>query len=186
MAAGPGVAGRRGGRVVVRALAVAAVVCRRGDLDRGHIHSHLSDWLPIELQSQDFTVSGWVDGFPNESAEQVGFSFRVQAGEPEGTVPERLRLTWYDPPPDVIGPGSVLDLVVRLKRPRGLMNPGGFDYARWLFQEGYGATGYVREGSAAVHETGGIPRRWLMFRARLAESIRRRRRRRTRRHCRWL
>ena len=138
----------------------------------GHIHSHLSDWLPIKLQGQDFTVSGWVDGFPNESAEQVSFSFRVQAGEPGGTVPDRLRLTWYDPPPDAIAPGSVLDLVVRLKRPRGLVNPGGFDYARWLFQEGYGATGYVREGSAAVHETGGIPRRWLMFRARLAESIR--------------
>lgn len=138
----------------------------------GHIHSHLSDWLPIELQGQDFAVSGWVDGFPNESAEQVSFSFRVQAGEPEGTVPDRLRLTWYDPPPDAIAPGSALDLVVRLKRPRGLVNPGGFDYARWLFQEGYGATGYVREGSAAVQETGGIPRRWLMFRARLAESIR--------------
>ena len=138
----------------------------------GHIHSRLSDWLPIELQGRDFTVSGWVDGFPNESAGQVSFSFRAQAGEPGGTVPERLRLTWYDPPPDAIAPGSVLDLVVRLKRPRGLMNPGGFDYARWLFQEGYGATGYVREGGPAARESGGIPRRWLMFRARLGESIR--------------
>ncbi len=138
----------------------------------GHIHSHLSDWLPIELQGQDFAVSGWVDGFPNESAEQVSFPFRVQTGEPEGTVPDRLRLTWYDPPPDAIAPGSVLDLVVRLKRPRGLVNPGGFDYARWLFQEGYGATGYVREGRPAAHESGGNSRRWLMYRARLGESIR--------------
>ena len=138
----------------------------------GHIHLRLSDWLPVELQGQDFAVSGWVDGFPGESAGQVSFPFRAAAGEDEGTVPKRLRLTWYDPPPDLIEPGSALDLVVRLKRPRGLMNPGGFDYARWLFQEGYGATGYVREGGSAAHETGGIPRRWLMFRARLGESIR--------------
>ena len=137
----------------------------------GHIHVRLADWLPIELQGKDFAVSGWVDGFPNASTGQVSFSFRVEAGEPEGTVPERLRLTWYGPPPEAIRPGSVLDLVVRLKRPRGLMNPGGFDYARWLFQEGYGATGYVREGRFAARETGGIARRWLMLRARLADSI---------------
>ncbi len=138
----------------------------------GHVHLRLSDWLPIELQGEDFTVSGWVDGFPNESAGQVSFPLRVQTGEPEATVPERLRLTWYDPPPDAIEPGSVLDLTVRLKRPRGLMNPGGFDYARWLFLEGYGATGYVRQGRLTTDETGGIPRRWLVFRARLGESIR--------------
>ena len=138
----------------------------------GHIHLRLSDWLPVERQGEDFTVSGWVDGFPRVSEGQVSFPFRVEFGEPEGTVPQRLRLTWYEPPPDLIEPGSALDLVVRLKRPRGLLNPGGFDYARWLFQEGYGATGYVREGRSAAHETGAIPRRWLMFRARLGESIR--------------
>ena len=137
----------------------------------GHIHVRLADWLPIELQGKDFAVSGWVDGFPSDSTGQVSFSFRVEAGEPEGTVPERLRLTWYGPPPEGIQPGSVLDLVVRLKRPRGLMNPGGFDYARWLFQEGYGATGYVREGRFAARETGGIARQWLKLRARLADSI---------------
>ena len=127
-----------------------------------HIHVRLADWLPTELQGRDFAVLGWVDGFPNYSTGQVSFSFRVEAGMREGTVPEgtrggtvpeRLRLTWYDPPPDAVRPGSVLDLVVRLKRPRGLVNPGGFDYARWLFQEGYGATGYVREGRSPAAET---------------------------------
>ena len=136
-----------------------------------HIHMRLADWLPVEYQGSDFTVSGWVDGFPNDSGGQVSFPLRVEAGEPGDIVPARLRLTWYDPPPDAVEPGSVLDLVVRLKRPRGLVNPGGFDYARWLFQEGYGATGYVRQGSPASHESGGIARQWLMARAQLAESI---------------
>ena len=136
-----------------------------------HIHMRLADWLPVEHQGSDFAVSGWVDGFPNDSDGQVSFPLRVEAGEPHAVVPDRLRLTWYDPPPDAVEPGSVLDLVVRLKRPRGLVNPGGFDYARWLFQEGYGATGYVRQGSPAAHEIGGIARRWLVLRAQLADSI---------------
>ena len=136
-----------------------------------HIHMRLADWLPIAHQGSDFAVSGWVDGFPNDSEGQVSFPLRVESGEPDDIVPARLRLTWYDPPPDAVEPGSVLDLVVRLKRPRGLVNPGGFDYARWLFQEGYGATGYVRQGGPASQETGGIARQWLVLRAQLAESI---------------
>ena len=111
-----------------------------------HIHMRLADWLPVEHQGGDFAVSGWVDGFPNHSGGQVSFPFRVEAGEPDGIVPARLRLTWYDPPPDAVEPGSVLGLVVRLKQPRGLMNPGGFDYARWLFQEGYGGDGIRARG----------------------------------------
>ncbi len=136
-----------------------------------HIHARLSDWLPVERQGGDFAVAGWVDGFPNHSTGQVSFSFRVTTAEDPDTVPGRLRLTWYDPPPEAVHPGAALELVVRLKRPRGLMNPGGFDYARWLFQEGYGATGYVREGREAAHGTGGIARQWLMLRARLAGAI---------------
>jgi competence protein ComEC len=33
--------------------------------------------------------------------------------------------------------------MVKLKRPRGFRNPGGFDYERWLFQQRLRATGYV-------------------------------------------
>jgi competence protein ComEC len=36
-------------------------------------------------------------------------------------------------------------LQVRLKRRNGFANPGGFDYEGYLFREGIGATGYVRE-----------------------------------------
>ncbi len=136
-----------------------------------HIHARLADWLPIERQGEDFAVSGWVDGFPNHSSGQASFSFRVTSAEDPDAVPGRLRLTWYDPPPETVRPGTPLDLVVRLKRPRGLLNPGGFDYARWLFQEGYGATGYIREGGPASQATGGIARQWLTVRAGLADAI---------------
>ena len=125
----------------------------------------------MELQGGDFAVTGWVDGFPNFSPGQVSFPFRVVSGEPAGAIPGRLRLSWYDPPPEIAQPGSTLDLVVRLKRPRGLINPGGFDYERWLYQEGYGATGYVREGRVATAEIDSIGRQWLILRARLAGLV---------------
>lgn len=45
--------------------------------------------------------------------------------------------------------GDSWRLRVRLKRPNGLMNPGGFDYERWLFAQGFDAVGYVREPALA-------------------------------------
>jgi len=42
--------------------------------------------------------------------------------------------------------GDVWQLELRLKRPRGNSNPGGFDYEAWMFREGIGAAGYVVSG----------------------------------------
>ncbi|MCP4278374.1 MAG: DUF4131 domain-containing protein, partial [Gammaproteobacteria bacterium] len=39
-------------------------------------------------------------------------------------------------------------LLAKLKKPSAFQNPGGFDYRRWLFVQGIGATGYVKQGSA--------------------------------------
>ena len=40
--------------------------------------------------------------------------------------------------------------MVKLKRPHGNLNPGGFDYERWLFTQNVGATGYVRPNPKPV------------------------------------
>lgn len=86
-------------------------------------------------------------------------------------MPQRLRLSWYDPPVEVEA-GAALEVVVRLKSPRGLVNPGGFDYENWLFTQGYGATGYVREGTLAPLQPTGLSQWWLLQRAKLARLIR--------------
>ena len=54
-----------------------------------------------------------------------------------------MRLSWYESAP-ALAVGERWSLTVRLKRPHGFSNPGGFDYERWLFQRGIQATGYVR------------------------------------------
>src|SRR5690606_19748181 len=41
-------------------------------------------------------------------------------------------------------------LVARLRMPRGLANPHGFDFEGWAFARGIGATGYVRPQDATA------------------------------------
>ena len=64
-------------------------------------------------------------------------------------LPAKLRLSWYYPD-QPIKAGQQWIFTVKLKRVHGTMNPGGFDYERWLFTEGIGATGYVRPSPKPV------------------------------------
>lgn len=48
----------------------------------------------------------------------------------------------------VYRPGETWRLKVRLRSPRGLSNPGSFDYETWLFQQGIVATASIREDPA--------------------------------------
>lgn len=62
-------------------------------------------------------------------------------------MPDLIRLSWYR---DKQRPeaGQRWQLQVKLRQPSGFQNPGGFDYERWLFVKGIGATGYVRKSSS--------------------------------------
>ena len=106
--------------------------------------------LPAELEGQDITVQGVVQGLPEHTGpQQLRFVFRIERidqGEWR-TQPLPVRLTWYRHAP-TLHPGERWQLKLRLKRPRGFSNPGGFDYERWLFAQRIRATGYVRADSA--------------------------------------
>ena len=83
-----------------------------------------------------------VADFPRENDGNVTMTV-VPVGDPR--VPPRVRLSWFEPPviPRI---GETWELEVRLRRPRGSANPGGFDVESWLFRERFHATGYVVEG----------------------------------------
>lgn len=111
----------------------------------------LEQTLPASLEGSDLVVEGRVLGIPRRLDRGQRFDFMVEADlrdDLESSLPRRLRLSWYGPAP-LLAPGERWRLTVRLKRPRGFMNPGGFDYEGWLFRHGIGATGYVRGGPAA-------------------------------------
>jgi competence protein ComEC len=129
----------------------------------------LADRLDGANGGRDFAVSGYVSSFAAARAGQATFGFVVDDPRPDG-VPRRLRLTWYDAPGDAL-PGSHWSLTVRLRPPRGLRNPAGFDFERWLLVNDYGATGYVRSGAGAAPRPELVPA-WLRFRSTLAERLR--------------
>ena len=106
----------------------------------------LSSELPKEYESQDLTVVGVVSSLPERDENRQRFAMDVSeliyAGQ-SITGPKKIRLSWYRSDAEVL-PGDTWRLLVRLKRPHGFMNPGGFDYEAWLFQHRIRATGYVR------------------------------------------
>jgi competence protein ComEC len=117
----------------------------------------------------DVAVAGWIDDFPTRAPDRTVLSLRVV--EPSApAVPRRLRLSWYGAP-EGLAPGAYLEIVARLRSPRGLMNPDGFDYEQWLFTEGFGATGYVRSGSVMPKAPRTLAQRWGELRATLAARI---------------
>lgn len=109
--------------------------------------ARLSPGLAPTLAGADLRIEGRVTGLPRHDERRDRFRLAVERAWLDGrpvTVPETVRLGWYDPQRPRVAAGDRWRLTVRLKAPRGLRNPGGFDYAGWLFREGIGATGYVR------------------------------------------
>jgi competence protein ComEC len=102
--------------------------------------------LPDEWHGRDFVASGVVVGIPRALEGSARFELRIERLEYAGeTVNWRglARLNWYESPPE-IEPCSQWKLRVRLRAPRGLVNPGGYDSERAAVQRGFAATGYVR------------------------------------------
>ena len=113
----------------------------------------LSGALPAEWEGEDIVLTGIVDDLPQVSERGARFAFAVErVGTRGAIVPPRLSLSWYaaqrkdgsvDAVPALAG-GERWQLVVRLKRPHGTVNPHGFDIEAWLLENGIRATGYVR------------------------------------------
>jgi competence protein ComEC len=103
--------------------------------------AHLSKQLPENLAGKDIQIQGQVIDLPQMDERKVRFNFLLQ-GQKKG-VPDKIRLSWYYPKTS-LKVGQVWQFTVRLKPPHGNLNPGGFDYEKWLFVKNIGATGYVR------------------------------------------
>lgn len=124
----------------------------------------LSQALPPALEGQDLELTGVVATLPEQSAAGTHFSFEVESGRRQGQrvqLPQHISLGWYRQagddadivaPRDELRAGQRWRLPVRLKRPHGAMNPGGFDYELWLFEQDLRATGYVRATAAQPAE----------------------------------
>lgn len=118
----------------------------------------LGSQLPAALEGHDMWIRGRIISLPVHEARRSRFHFQVadSADMPVGLRGKRLRLSWYDGfgRPDeaaTLGArhqlrgGETWQFKVRLKRPRGLRNPGGLDSERQMLVEHVAAQGTVRE-----------------------------------------
>ena len=138
----------------------ALLACAAGALGLGisgwHAGRLLDDALPPQLEGADVRLTGIVASLPQVGANGTRFRFEVESARWHGQpvrVPALLAIGWYrgwsDEAPlagpiDELRAGQRWRFTVRLRQPHGSMNPHGFDYELFLFEQGVRATGYVR------------------------------------------
>lgn len=95
-----------------------------------------------EQEARAEVASGQVEGLPmpgSHGSWRIRLRVPVSAAWPQGGL-WQLHVRTAERPL----PGATCQLTVRLRRPHGLVNPGGFDYEAWLLSEGVTATGSGR------------------------------------------
>lgn len=133
--------------------------------------------MPPSLEGRDLDVQGVVEAMPQRQDVGWRLRFRIEQATLQGQrvqVPAHVYLGWYsasgrdDPdtaPPEPVQAGERWRLRVRLKAAHGHINPRGFDYELWLWEQGIRATGYVRQGRGdpppqKLGQTGRHPVEW--------------------------
>jgi len=150
----------RAARLIAQLIGLSSALAAGFLWAAGQAQLRLDDRLAVRLEGRDLTIVGVVAGLPSVTDGVARFEFEPESAPDGVRLPRRIRLAWYrgaalaapdlaaDPWSNAPRPGERWRLPVRLKRPHGLMNPGGFDYEAWLFERGIGATGYVRAARA--------------------------------------
>jgi competence protein ComEC len=154
-----------GPRAAVVVLVVGRVVAAAG--------AGVAAVLPEELTRADVLVTGRVADFPRAAPGRIQFPLDVTSTDGRAPRLRRILVSWYEPAGELPAPGEHWQLLLRLKPPRGLANPGGFDFERWLFAQRFDATAYVRgDGrNGLAPDPGGGAGFLLRTRRLLAEGI---------------
>ncbi|MBL8388054.1 MAG: DNA internalization-related competence protein ComEC/Rec2 [Hydrogenophaga sp.] len=139
---------RRGGAPALLAGLLAGALMSAGITGLRAAHQ-LAQVLPPGLEGVDLVVVGEIAAMPQHGADSDRFEVQVDSAVRDGQVvrvPPRLLLSDFrtEGARRDWRAGDAWRLTVRLRRPHGASNPHGFDRERWLWEQGFGATGYVR------------------------------------------
>lgn len=114
--------------------------------------------LPIKFEGADMRASGLVVGLPKKT--EYGLQYEFQINHSDLGFTGRVLLNDYRVEGDrqqadagramalneagAVSPGQQRVMILRLDRPHGVANPGGFDREGSLLRRGINGTGYVR------------------------------------------
>ena len=107
-------------------------------------HLAMGQRLDQALDGQLVRLEGRISGLPEQT--ETGWRFQLESVRLQSSdeqLPD-LRLHWWGGEP--LAAGELWMFEVRVRRPRGLSNPGSFDYEAWLYASGTGGLGSVRSG----------------------------------------
>jgi len=124
--------------------------------------------LPSADEGKKILVIGKIAALPVRSAHFNKFIFATTKIHNQA-IKTRLLLSCYERNL-VPHAGETWQLQVRLKRPHGMFNPGGFDFEQYLFEHHIRATGYVMAGMLLRKA---IPYSWLTVREKMRDKINR-------------
>lgn len=130
-------------------------------LSYGGIYTH---WLieqqwPLELNNQKWLIKGVVSGLPQQVGATQRFHLNLTSVESDSEnlgakivsrlTDKKIALSWRNREEGAkqnqkVRAGDYWQFEVKLRRPRGFVNPAGFDYQLYLLQQGIKANGYVR------------------------------------------
>jgi competence protein ComEC len=132
-----------------RVLACAAALLVGFSYAGLRAQARLADALPPADEGRDVRVTGVVASLPVRLDRGVRFEFDVESHGPEAAVPSRILLGWYAAG-EPVRPAERWSFVVRLRRPHGALNFGGFDFEAWMLERDLRASGYVRTTEPAT------------------------------------
>ena len=139
---------------VDRLRVLGAMLCGFG-LAGLHASATLAAQLPTAMEHSEVIVEGRIVELPQSEPRRTRFRFRVDrsSSQPAALRGKLLQLAWYDQNPAArdLQAGTRWRLTLKLRAPRGLRNPGGFDSEKYALAQRVAATGYVRDTSLARH-----------------------------------
>ena len=118
-------------------------------------HGQLEQRLPKDLDGKRISVTATVHGLPEVTSTGSRFELReARVDDTHLSLPD-IRASWYGGPPVTAGERWRFDM--RLRRPSGMANPGGYDYESGLYAQGIGAAGSIRSGELLKRFSVGPP-----------------------------
>lgn len=99
--------------------------------------------LPAALEGLDLLVQGSIVGLPRATDFGTQFLFDIEISVAGFTG--KVLLNDYAEEVEQVTVGQQREMQIRLKRPHGVVNPGGYDREANMLRRGVVATGYIRE-----------------------------------------
>ena len=107
------------------------------------IHTHLSHRLPDSFDNRGLLLSATIADIPRVDEDRISLLLEdLHIESYLAAMPRRVSLNWYRAEQIPLA-GERWQFLLRLRQPRGRLNPAGFDYEAWQFVRGIDATGYV-------------------------------------------